>query len=313
MNRYLVSKGWEGFCDRLQCLSNCINFSLTYNRILCVDWSDRIWTQGDESFYTYFCLVDLPYVESIHQIPRGLDTYPEFWKNGLGLTTDEWIHKLKDNLALNVEEGKHFEPIWVHPGVGFRRYDFNQLPKHLRLTTQTATEIKPLLARVNSTLPVVHLRGTDRAFTEERWQHLRQQAPVANVLSDDARLTARWMSESPESIVLSDTMTEAKQGGHKLKADEIAKLGYTKHQMNIRLITDFLTIASAKEVFALNEESLFFKMSRLFGACHGVEAILQTPSAPQDLQGAFVRPFSASFQKYTTSLTQLLEPFTSAG
>ena len=276
MNRYLISKGWEGFGDRLQCLSYSIHNALRYNRILFVDWQDRIWNHDESGFYRYFDLVDLPYVTSSEKIPANLEVFPPFWLRGLGLPADEWIHKLKDELVFDPLEGKHFEPVWVHPGVGFRAYDFVQLVSHLRFTSDTAAEVRALLVNHSDDLPVVHLRGTDRAVSEERWFALRESAPVACVLTDDAVLARRWLDESPGSILLTDTLVEGTAAGHKLAPPVLEQLGMTKHRMNIRLLVDFVLLASAREAHALNEESVFFSMARLFGACGGVPALFQT-------------------------------------
>lgn len=295
MNRYVVSKGWEGFCDRLQCLSNCVDIALRYNRILLVDWSDRIWTHDSKNFYDYFELNDLPHVISIEEIPPNLEVYPLFWKNGIGLTIDDWIYQVKNRLVLDVSEGNHFENIWVHPGLGFRKFDFIQLAQHLRLSKEISDEIK---SRINSNaqgLPIVHLRGTDRNNdinkTEENWLRLRSLAPVAAVLSDDASLVDRWMSESPDSIVISKTLVKATNGGHKLNKIELENLGLTKHEMNMQLIAEFIILAKAKDAYALNEESLFFKMSRFFGKCGGAEKIFQ-PCGDEKLLPTFQRGYN---------------------
>jgi hypothetical protein len=282
-NRYLVTKGWEGFCDRLQCLSHAVNWALRYNRILFVDWTDRIWSHDGRDFYSYFDLVDLPYVTSAMQIPPELTVHPPFWRRGLGLPADEWVHKLKPELALDPTTGRHFEPVWVHTGIGLRSYDFGELPKHLRLTPQVASEVAALLENMPEDMPVVHLRGTDREVSEERWQELRAAVPVACVISDDAALVRRWREESPESIIASDTLVEGKAAGHKLNAQALGEVGLEKHRMNIRLLADFVLLARAKEAHGLNEKSVFFSMARLFGACKGVESLFQQAAAAQTL------------------------------
>jgi hypothetical protein len=263
--------------------------ALRYNRILYVDWEDRIWSHGDGSFYRYFNLVDLPYLTTAEQIPRGLEVFPPFWTRGLGLPADEWIHKLKNQLVFDPQEGKHFEPVWVHPGVGFRAYDFGQLPKHLRLTAETTVQIKPMLEKVPKDLPVVHLRGTDRPMSEEQWEAVRQAAPTACVISDDAALARRWLNESPNSVLLSDTLVEGNVASHKTDAKSLQRYGLSKHQMNIRLLADFMILAVAKEAHTLIEQSVFFKMARLFGACGGVEALLQESPPERYIQGAQFR------------------------
>lgn len=274
-----MCKGWEGFCDRLQCLSHCITWALHYNRILYVDWRDRIWSHGNGDFYRYFSLVDLPYVTSVDQVPPRLQVFPSFWEGKLARLADEWLHEYKSDLGFNPDQGKYYEPVWVFPGVGFRVYDFDQLPKHLRLTIAAREAIQPLLTAAQQPWPVVHLRGTDRAVPENRWADLRNLAPVAYVVSDDINLARRWLRESPDSVLLSDTLVEGSVAGHKLDEARLLQKGFDKHRMNIRLLADFVILGRAKQAYALNEQSVFFSMARLFGACGGFERLFQ--AAPE--------------------------------
>jgi hypothetical protein len=299
MNRYLISKGWEGFADRLQSLSNCIDIALHYNRILFVDWGDRIWTHDERNFYSYFDLLGVPYVDSSQQIPLELDCYPKFWKRGFGMPCDEWIYNIKNHLSFDATQRNHHEPVWVHPGIGARYFDFGRLPKQLRFKPEIAAEILKLIKKVPQDLPVVHLRGTDRAVPEDRWENLRKAAPVAVVVSDDTALVERWLTESPDSIVVSDTMAppgEAKIGTHKAPPTTLKSRGLDKHQLNLRLLADFIIMARASEAHAINEQSLFFTMSRFFGKCGGVEPIFrpateaQTFSAYTDGYEFYFRP-----------------------
>lgn len=257
--KYIVSKGWEGFGDRLQCLSYCINSALRYNRSIYVDWTDTVWKEG---FYRYFHFVDLPFVESDKDIPVSSSVYPEFWKNKLMLPANSWVYDMREALAFEPQKSLHYEDVWVHPGVGYREYDFNQLPKNLRLNADIAEEVRSRLVELD--LPIVHLRGTDRAVSEEKWAELREKAPVAWVLSEDKALIDRWMQESPDSKVFSG----AKEGVTHFSTD------VDKHEMNLAVLVDFFAIASAKDAYALNDESLFFSMARVFGGCGGVKTLL---------------------------------------
>jgi len=298
MNLYLISKGWEGFCDRLQCLSHCVGLALQNERVLYVDWEDRIWSHGEGGFFRYFDLIDMCYVTSADQIPKDAPVFPAFWTRGLGLPADEWIHKVTDEVVFDLQQMNPPEPVWVHPGVGFRAYDFHQLPKHLRLTAEASKEIRSMLSSVVENLPVVHLRGTDRPNSEDQWMALRQTAPVANVISDDASLARRWMSESPNSVLLSNTLVQGKVAGHKLDARSLEKYGLTKHAMNIRLLADFLILAMAKDAYALNDQSVFFSMARLWGSCGGVAPLFQATPPAFSVMGTKIRPSNMSVQQF---------------
>lgn len=284
MNRYIIAKGWEGFSDRLQGLSHCIDIALHYNRILFVDWGDRIWSHDERNFYSYFDLMGVPYVISAQQIPPELDTYPKFWKRGFGMPCDEWIYAVKSHLAFDATERNHHEPVWVHPGIGLRYYDFARLPNQIRFKPEIAAEILMLIKDVPNDLPVVHLRGTDRTVPEERWDVLRKAAPVAVVVSDDAALADRWLTESPDSIIVSDTMApagNAMAGTHKADLFTLKNSGLDKHRLNLRLLADFIIMARASQAYAINEQSLFFSMSRFFGKCGGVEPVFRPATEAQ--------------------------------
>lgn len=275
-NKYIISKGWQGFGDRLQCLSYCLSIAKTYNRILHVDWRDRIWTHDNKDFHSYFYFTGVSYVERLDSIEPG-SIHPSFWENILHKNLDDWVHGIRQWTELGLDNFPE-QDIWVHNCVGFRRWDFGVLAKHLRLVPEAATAIAVLMKDFDPLEPVVHLRGTDKQFSEERWQELRKQAPVAQIVSDDERLVNRWMDESPSSRLLSDTLVSGSGGGHLMAAKD---LSVTKHEMNIRLLADFLIIGSAKDAYGLVTDSCFFEMARSFVSSGGLEGLFnqQTKSA----------------------------------
>lgn len=255
--KFIISKGFEGFCDRLQCLSDCLFLSIKYNRVLLVDWNDRIWREG---FYRYFWFEDLEEPSAVHG-----EIWPRWWKEALAKPAGDWIYKLRDELTFDIEKADPYADVWVHPGIGIRTYNFGILARHWRLTDECKEHVQEHLAGVPD-LPVVHLRGTDRQFSEERFEELAGLVPKAAVVSDDEGLVDRWMKRCPESVVVTKRFLSDKMGGHRVPD---LPDGLTKHQMNLDLIADFMTLACAKEAHGLNEESLFCKMAVLYGKCGG--------------------------------------------
>jgi hypothetical protein len=250
MQKYIVSKGWEGFGDRIQCLSNCIVFSLRFNRILFVDWTDTIWKEG---FYRYFHFDNIAFTKDITEITETKTVHPEFWKHKLMLPANKWMYAMKEQLVIDPSKTYNFEDVWVHPGIGYREFDMGRLARYMRINPEIASLI--YTEPIND--PVVHLRGTDRKFKEEDWQELRKQAPIAHVLSDDASLIKRWLSESPESTVISNPKENITH----------FTIDVNKHEMNLALLKEFFILASAPVAFALNKESVFFRMARILGKC----------------------------------------------
>ena len=59
MTQILLLKGWEGFADRLQVLSHCINYCKVNQAAICVDWRDNMWGQETFDFHDYFEIIGI--------------------------------------------------------------------------------------------------------------------------------------------------------------------------------------------------------------------------------------------------------------
>lgn len=256
--KYLVVKGWEGFSDRLQCLSYAVTCALRYNRTLYVDWTDDIW---GTSFYDYFYFEGLHYIDDYRKIPKTSTVHPQFWNHKLMLPAHTWVYDMKDQLVFDISKCNEFTDVWVQPGIGYREYNMPLLTKHLRVRPDIVEQIytEPI-----TDLPVVHLRGTDRSFTDDDWHRVRTSAQTAYVLSDDTKLIERWMSESPDSIVISKPKHDVTHFSTNID----------KHQYNLDLLREFFILASASDAHALNVDSLYFKMSRIIGTCPYYKSVI---------------------------------------
>jgi hypothetical protein len=260
--KYIVTKGWEGFADRLQCLSYAVTTSLRYNRTLYVDWNDDIWGTG---FYKYFTFRDLPHITSDAEIPKGATVHPGFWKHKLMLPDNAWVYDMRDQLEFDCSTTTEFADVWVQCGIGFREYNMPLLCKHLVVNDDIIPQVytEPL-----TDLPVVHLRGNDRCFSDGDWTRLRELAPVAYVLSDDTKLINRWMNESPGSVVMSTPMENVTH----------FTTNVDKHEYNIKVLRDFFILCSAKTAYALNENSIYYQMSRILGSCRQYKSLFNMHS-----------------------------------
>ncbi len=241
MVKYIVSLGWEGFGDRLQCLNYCMDLALTRNRILIVNWSDR-WFGG---FDDYFQLVNIPYTDTC---PPG-KTHPSIFEHLRNVPADYWVYDLVDQ---SIDNSSAF--IVVHPGVGVRTYNYTTLEKHLRFTPQTALEVAREMQRIremSSGLPVVHLRGTDRPWTPEQIHKLAEKHGEVVLLSDDQRAVDAYLSVS-KAISLS----VGREDGH-----PIHKVDPSRARV-IRTLTDFCLIREYG-VDTLNKESLFWNVAKV--------------------------------------------------
>jgi len=247
-HKLIVSKGWEGFADRLQCLSYCIDMAVKYNRGLCVDWSDTLWTEG---FYRYFSIAGLE--ESKPNITHSI--YPEFWTNAVNKSNGDWIYRIKDYVGFDIAAADGDTQVWVHAGVGFRAWSMTTLAKRLKI------ECLAELGEIKVYPSLVHLRGTDRPADLDKLQALAEQHPQAVVVSDDVTCVQKWLEINPQAQVLTETLSTDGRGLH-----QVGLHGWTRHQLNLRAISDFLTISRAEQAYALNEESLFFTMARIYGS-----------------------------------------------
>ena len=249
-DKWVVHKGYEGFADRLQSLSYCINLAVKYNRRLYVDWTDECWVKG---FYRYFSIDEFDF-----EIPYG-DAYPQFWDQALLKPMGGWAYRIQDLVEFDIKKADGDVPVWVHPNIGYREWDFGLLAKRLKMKRSLELE-KMLNVRPQK---VVHLRGTDKEHDSERFQMLLREHGDAAVLSDDRRLVDRWLERHPDAVVLTDILSEDGQATH-----FVGVKGKTRHEVNLRVIADFMTLAFAPEAYALVEESLFFKMARVYGGCY---------------------------------------------
>ena len=246
-SKYMVSKGWEGLADRLQCLSYCVDIAVKYNRNLYVDWTDDLWVEG---FYRYFSIAGLEETkpDTTHS------TYPEFWTNAVDKSNGDWIYRIKDYVEFDILAADGDTPVWVHSGLGFRSWSMPTLAKRLKINC--ADELGVLMVHPC----VVHLRGTDRSPDLAKLQTLAEQHPNAVIVSDDATCVQKWLEINPQAQVLTETLSQDGRGLHQAELSN-----WTRHELNLRAISDFLTISLAQEAYALNEDSLFFTMARIYG------------------------------------------------
>ena len=86
--KYFIFRGCEGFGDRLQCLSQAIQYCFTSGRILVIDWRDHHWTQGEyHSIYEYLTIKNTKTID----IKNFIDNH---YHKKLSIFNEEWRDKL---------------------------------------------------------------------------------------------------------------------------------------------------------------------------------------------------------------------------
>lgn len=276
--KYLVVKGWLGFGDRLESLKMAVAYAKQYNLKIYVDWSDSMWSHGEENFYTYFKLL-MPSLESLDDIPADATVYPPYWKDHMKEPiTQELLNTDKGTLNLNLGLlNKEFPAdVIVFSSIGNRT-----LYPDSKFFADVFRVVEPNILRKvrerKQAYPVerswgIHIRGTDRLRAHKRMlsvqslvslvvNHGAMNGPLMTVVSDDKENAMVWKRFYPNSFLASELsmQQDSLAGNHNLSKD---KLKFTKHEMNIDALTDFFTLASTTQIFTTCKDSRFTQEAR---------------------------------------------------
>lgn len=297
----VVVKGWEGFADRLQILSHSMQYCIQNNAVLCVDWRDEMWGQGDTDFNDYFDIIGVETTTMnvvINRIQTGATCFPASWTVAdLSAPMTKYIHmkhKVHKTEDMFPEYKKREYDILVIKN-GLRTYHITNLVNHLRFTQNVADAVQANLARVILPFTAVHLRGTDRiaepaelSINKTIAKFLRlpkyQQSRVY-VLSDMKSLIDLWVAQHPASIHTNPNNSiskidmgdgaEKSCGSHMLPKEVYEYYGIIKREMNIDTLTDFVVLAMADWCIGnMETESCFTKMARFIYNNTGSDGIV---------------------------------------
>ena len=276
--KYLVVKGWLGFGDRLETLKMAVKFALDHNLKIYVDWTDEMWSHGNESFYTYFKFVNMPILESLDDIPADATIYPEYWKDHLKepLTHDLNMKRNELNLDLGYLTKEYPADVVVVSSIGNRILypDSSFFGNVFRVVDPRI--LSKLQQRLN-TYPIkeswgIHIRGTDRLRSNKRMVSIQSIITLITcyggmndkkmtIVSDDKEHIDIWKRYYPQSFVASELsiQQESKAGNHNLSKDN---LKFTKDEMNVDALTDFFTLALTERIFTTCKDSRFTQEAR---------------------------------------------------
>jgi len=274
--KYLVVKGWLGFGDRLESLKMAVKYALDNNLQIYVDWTDRFIRHTDESFYTYFNLINMHTLNSLNDIPADATYYPSYWKDNIHQPiTDELFTKrieVKLDLGILNEKKKFDADVIVLSCFGDRRfyYDSKFFANVFRVINPKITEevlIRQQKYNLKNSIGI-HIRGTDRiTYKNNKGRHLPMQYLAVNVfsygrnknqivVSDDNESIKFWKRMNPDSIILSSLSL---QNSHKGALHEISpeNLQISKNDLNIDMLIDFFTLCSCEQVLSTYKDSRF--------------------------------------------------------
>jgi hypothetical protein len=262
--KYLLVKAWLGFGDRLQGLKMCVKHAQDFNRAILVDWSDSIWSHGNESFYTYFDL-KMPTFK-LEDLDPSLSVYPQYWKGKLNTTLTESILNVPEiNIGSLYNEYK--EDILVYTCMGYRI-----IYNDSRFFTNVFKVIHPeILNKVHQRRAQydlrnkngVHLRGTDRTTTINKLDRFRgiklRMTGLGSLagqqfiaVSDDEEFSRMWKNQYNFPL-LTEIIPGGTSGNHQISSLK----NITKNNLNIDMLVDFFTLASCKTVLSTCSDSRF--------------------------------------------------------
>ena len=288
MNSYphiILIKGNEGFADRLQVLSHCIQYCLKHDAYLCVDWRDHMWGQNKYDFFDFFDISGIK-IMNLEDVVRYAKDGARILPNNVTIDLIEAVplkiggfeYSLPNDI-LNNGFKKIDSDIVVFNTSKHRNYFRNNLLKNIALKPHICQIIKDKLKDIKFPYNMVHLRGTDRMesntnevlintlsdkFTNNKNININD---TLYIISDSKILIELWMKKYPNSKVfnpfnnllrLNNTTNKAT---HKFTEVELKRHYIDKFNLNIDTLTDFIGLCYAKHIIG-NEKSLFYSMSR---------------------------------------------------
>lgn len=283
--RYLIVKGWCGFADRMQCLSQAIKYAQDHSRVLCIDWTDGTWGLG---FDRYFAITGTPCVSSMTAFydearrMDQLDIHPSGWQHQIDRRPGAYMYG--EDYVLDITKD-YPHTVLVYPSVGHRTYYNEHVGKHLRVRSPYREAIiKAVLDSARFDV-VVHIRGTDRVHSGGEEAHLQMLYDRVDKISSDkilivgdtASMVEAFRSRHPSAELRTPVslLSRGVAGGSGLHV-MLCDSDEDKDELNVATLIDFFVIAYAKEVVA-DDQSLFPKMSRFFSRYSGFTNVLGWP------------------------------------
>jgi hypothetical protein len=272
--KYLVVKGWLGFGDRMESLQMAVKFALDHKLKIYVDWRDPLWTHGNEDFYTYFKLVNIPVLESLNDIPEDATYYPAFWKGKLDqqLSNEFFQANMKEDMHIGYLNKEY--PTDVIVSTLNARIIYNDLSFFANVFRVVDQRIITKLNQRKQKLPLsnawgIHIRGTDRTNSKNRDMAIQSIASHVTTMgglngvkmiavSDDRECLSIWKRFYPDTIVASELSLSqgSLKGNHNLSKDALT---VSKDEMTVDMLVDFFTLASCSRIYSTFKTGRFFR------------------------------------------------------
>jgi hypothetical protein len=274
--KYMIVKGWLGFGDRLESLKMAVDYAIKNNLQIYVDWKDTQWSHGDENFYTYFKLINMPVLKSIDDIPEDATVFPPYWKGKLhDSLTQDVVNKKKDlGIDIGLMKGSYPGDVIVVSSIGDRTLYGEPLffANVFRVSNHhVLTAVRERLLKYNLKKCIgIHIRGTDRVRNQTKRElsiqymalnafHFGSQPMVS--VSDDKESSEIWKRFYPQTILLSEvSINQSSIKGNHLTPKE--NLSVSKDLLNIDMLTDFFSLTHCKNILTTFRDSRFAAVAR---------------------------------------------------
>ena len=274
----IVHRGTEGFADRLQVLSNCIEYALLNDAYLCVDWRDPWWQCGFDRYFDLSVVQMISVDQVAEMIDLGASVYPPHTADELlAPLTRENAHTKRFYLG-NILLKRDYD-IVINSGSTDRGIYGKGIEDLLSFKHSVALELKTVIKQLVVPYICVHLRGSDRSYGKSLddqlfpvVKHLRKRdgSRRVYVIGDDIALKDRLRETigilSIDHINYAkythdyqvDKLREVYMGSHCKPVDQ-----EIKHRLNIDTLLDFCIMAMAADAYSTCSKSYFFQMSRM--------------------------------------------------
>jgi len=259
----------------------CVHYAIEHKLQIYVDWRDSIWSHGNESFYTYFKLVNMPILNSLDDIPEDATYFPSYWKGNIKTPFSQELFLKQAELGLNVGILGSSTPthadVLVHSSFSNRSLynDSSFFANVFRVIDPRITV--PVFQRqaehkLSSSIGF-HIRGTDRTRNRTRLE-LSVQFMAVNAVSngafsgrsmvavgDDAYSIEIWKRYFPHTVVFSELVLKNTSAGGNHNASK-EQLVSSKDSMNVEMLVDFFTLASCERIISTFKDSRFAHEAR---------------------------------------------------
>lgn len=274
--KYLIVKGWLGFGDRLESLKMAVAFAIRYNLQIYVDWRDAGWSHGENDFYTYFKLVNMPVLNSLADIPEDATYFPAYWKGHLDehLSYEFIVKTANEGLRLDYLDKEYPGDVIVYacngnrilyPDSRFFANVFRVVDPRILQRIRAHARAYPLASSWG-----IHIRGTDRVREKDRLRSIQSLVTRITsfgglnkahmvVVSDDYENAEIWKRFYSQSYLVSTPPNGSHKGNHNLSKDQ---LPISKDQLNVDMLVDFFVLCYCELVYGTSKDSRFAQESR---------------------------------------------------